>query len=177
MTKKFRQNSAHIAIPFFSSIACQKTSLPSRVWTEQIISKIIMFFRFIRNLNSVATAHSKSLSRPTIPTATLANHHPPPSSSSSSLHAFFRCRGFSTSPIRNATYNQVRRGCRVAQRARRARSPQLRYMPQLKGVCLKTGITKPKKPNSGDRKTARIRLSNGRVITAIIPGEGWRTHP
>ena len=81
-------------------------------------------------------------------------------------------RQFSTSPIRTATYNQVRRGCRVAQRARRARSPQLRYMPQLKGVCLKTGVTKPKKPNSGERKTARIRLSNGRVITAYIPGEG-----
>lgn len=43
---------------------------------------------------------------------------------------------------------------------------------QLKGVCLKTGITKPKKPNSGERKTARVRLSSGRVVTALIPGEG-----
>jgi ribosomal protein S12 len=42
----------------------------------------------------------------------------------------------------------------------------------MKGVCLKTGITKPKKPNSGERKTARIRLSSGRVVTAYIPGEG-----
>lgn len=42
----------------------------------------------------------------------------------------------------------------------------------MKGVCLKTGITKPKKPNSGERKTARIRLSSGKVITAYIPGEG-----
>lgn len=43
---------------------------------------------------------------------------------------------------------------------------------QLKGVCLKTGVTKPKKPNSGERKTARVRLSSGRVVTALIPGEG-----
>lgn len=42
----------------------------------------------------------------------------------------------------------------------------------MKGVCLKTGTTKPKKPNSGQRKTARVRLSSGRVITAYIPGEG-----
>ncbi|KAI1438045.1 hypothetical protein GGR50DRAFT_691801 [Xylaria sp. CBS 124048] len=41
-----------------------------------------------------------------------------------------------------------------------------------KGVCLKVGITRPKKPNSGERKTARVRLSSGRTITAYIPGEG-----
>jgi ribosomal protein S12 len=44
--------------------------------------------------------------------------------------------------------------------------------PELKGVCLKVGITKPKKPNSAERKTARIRLSTGRVVTCYIPGEG-----
>ncbi|KAF4220270.1 hypothetical protein CNMCM8980_004382 [Aspergillus fumigatiaffinis] len=81
-------------------------------------------------------------------------------------------RHFSTSPFRQATYNQVRRGCRVSQRARRSRSPALIGRAQMKGVCLKTGITKPKKPNSGERKTARVRLSSGKVVTAYIPGEG-----
>jgi hypothetical protein len=42
----------------------------------------------------------------------------------------------------------------------------------MKGVCLRVGTTKPKKPNSGERKVARVRLSSGRVITAYIPGEG-----
>lgn len=42
----------------------------------------------------------------------------------------------------------------------------------MKGVCLRVGVTKPKKPNSGERKVARVRLSSGRVITAYIPGEG-----
>jgi ribosomal protein S12 len=37
---------------------------------------------------------------------------------------------------------------------------------------LKVGTTKPKKPNSGERKIARVRLSTGKVITAYIPGEG-----
>jgi len=83
-------------------------------------------------------------------------------------------RTFSSSPTPFATYNQVARGCRVAQRARKPVSPALRAAnaPELKGVCLKVGITKPKKPNSAERKTARVRLSTGRVITAYIPGEG-----
>ncbi|EPS32338.1 putative 37S ribosomal protein S12 [Penicillium oxalicum] len=81
-------------------------------------------------------------------------------------------RQFSSSPIVRATYNQVRRGCRTGQRARRGRSPALKNHPALKGVCVKTGITKPKKPNSGERKVARVRLSTGKVVTAYIPGEG-----
>ncbi|KAL4759787.1 mitochondrial 37S ribosomal protein uS12m [Aspergillus foveolatus] len=81
-------------------------------------------------------------------------------------------RQFSSSPFKQATYNQVRRGCRKAQAARRSRSPALINRSQMKGVCMKTGITKPKKPNSGERKTARVRLSSGKVVTAYIPGEG-----
>lgn len=81
-------------------------------------------------------------------------------------------RQFSTSPFRQATFNQVRRGCRTSQAARRSRSPALIDRSQMKGVCMKTGITKPKKPNSGERKTARVRLTSGKVVTAYIPGEG-----
>lgn len=88
------------------------------------------------------------------------------------LHQTTSKRQFSSSPIIRATYNQVKRGCRKGQRARRSRSPALKDHPSLKGVCLKTGITKPKKPNSGERKTARVRLSSGKVVTTIIPGEG-----
>ncbi|KAI0020215.1 ribosomal protein S12 [Xylariomycetidae sp. FL0641] len=83
-------------------------------------------------------------------------------------------RAFSTTPAPNATLMQVLRGCRKGKRARHAVSPALSdtLCPQQKGVCLKVGITRPKKPNSGERKTARVRLSSGRMITAYIPGEG-----
>ncbi|CAD0028050.1 unnamed protein product [Aureobasidium pullulans] len=64
-------------------------------------------------------------------------------------------RAFSTSSPFSATYNQVMRGCRVAQRARKPTSPQLKDRPEMKGVCVRVGITKPKKPNSGERKVAR----------------------
>ncbi|KLU92436.1 30S ribosomal protein S12 [Magnaporthiopsis poae ATCC 64411] len=66
------------------------------------------------------------------------------------------------------------KGCRKKQKARGATSPALTNMraPAMKGVCLKVGVVRPKKPNSGERKTARIRLSNGQHVTAYIPGEG-----
>lgn len=42
----------------------------------------------------------------------------------------------------------------------------------MKGVCLRVGVVRPKKPNSGERKIARVKLSSGMQITAYIPGEG-----
>jgi len=42
----------------------------------------------------------------------------------------------------------------------------------MKAVCLKVTIMKPKKPNSAERKVAKVRLSSGRSVTCYIPGEG-----
>ncbi|KAK3390734.1 hypothetical protein B0H63DRAFT_466363 [Podospora didyma] len=83
-------------------------------------------------------------------------------------------RSFSSTPVQSATLMQVLRGCRKPQRARHAISPVLSRAnaPAMKGVCVKVGVVRPKKPNSGERKTARVRLSNGDLITAYIPGEG-----
>jgi len=48
-----------------------------------------------------------------------------------------------------------------------------KYLSPLKrGVCIKISTVTPKKPNSALRKVARVRLSNGREVTAYIPGEG-----
>lgn len=44
--------------------------------------------------------------------------------------------------------------------------------PQIKGVCLKLFTLKPKKPNSAQRKVAKVKLSNGMIVDAYIPGEG-----
>ncbi|KAF2467604.1 ribosomal protein S12 [Lindgomyces ingoldianus] len=81
-------------------------------------------------------------------------------------------RTFSASPSRSSTLIQIVRSGRQKQRARKLRSPALKNRPEMKGVCLKVGTTKPKKPNSGERKIARVRLSSGKVVTAYIPGEG-----
>lgn len=54
----------------------------------------------------------------------------------------------------------------------RSKSPVLDSCPQKRGVCLQVKTQTPKKPNSALRKVARVRLSNGKEITAYIPGEG-----
>ena len=69
------------------------------------------------------------------------------------------------------TINQLVRRARVAQH-RKSKRPDLEGCPQKKGVCLAVMTRTPKKPNSALRKVARVRLSNGREVTAYIPGEG-----
>ena len=54
----------------------------------------------------------------------------------------------------------------------RSGAPALERCPQKRGVCLQVKTMTPKKPNSALRKVARVRLSNGKEITAYIPGEG-----
>jgi len=68
---------------------------------------------------------------------------------------------------------------------RRVRMPALKFSfnpiknkpkkypsPLKRGVCLKVFTATPKKPNSGLRKVARVRLNNGMEITAYISGIG-----
>ncbi len=50
--------------------------------------------------------------------------------------------------------------------------PVKQLVPFKKGICLKVFTTTPKKPNSALRKVARVRLSNGKEVTAYIPGIG-----
>ena len=69
------------------------------------------------------------------------------------------------------TINQLVRKGREKKR-RRSKSPVLESCPLKRGVCLQVKTQTPKKPNSALRKVARVRLSNGKEITAYIPGEG-----
>ena len=50
--------------------------------------------------------------------------------------------------------------------------PGKSHSPFKRGVCLKVTTKTPKKPNSALRKIARVRLSNGKEVTAYIPGVG-----
>ncbi|NCF56405.1 MAG: 30S ribosomal protein S12 [Planctomycetia bacterium] len=69
------------------------------------------------------------------------------------------------------TINQlVRKGRK--DKLKKSKSPVLESCPQRRGVCLKVHTMTPKKPNSALRKVARVRLSNGKEITAYIGGEG-----
>ena len=68
------------------------------------------------------------------------------------------------------TINQLCKRGRVEQKTK-SKSPVLESNPFKKGVCLAVKTMTPKKPNSALRKIARVRLSNGKEVTAYIPGE------
>ena len=130
-----------------------------------------MALRYLHRLTFRPASSSASIPaflHPSTPLAVLPRSLMQPVSS----HILPTTRSFASSASRPATYNQVIRGCRVAQRARKVTSPALVDRPEMKGVCLRVGIVKPKKPNSAERKVAKVRLSSGRAVTCYIPGEG-----
>ncbi len=67
------------------------------------------------------------------------------------------------------TINQLMRKRRRKQTAKK-KNVSLAECPQKRGVCLLVKTATPKKPNSALRKVARVRLSNGKEVTAYIPG-------
>ena len=69
------------------------------------------------------------------------------------------------------TINQLVRKGRKKIKSK-SKSIDLDRCPQKKGVCLQVMTRTPKKPNSALRKVARVRLTNGKEVTAYIPGEG-----
>lgn len=67
------------------------------------------------------------------------------------------------------TINQlVKRGRVIVPRKSKVRD--LEQCPSKRGVCLIVKTQTPKKPNSALRKVARVRLTNGKEVTAYIPG-------
>jgi small subunit ribosomal protein S12 len=87
----------------------------------------------------------------------------------SNFHAeAVRCRG--TKECRMPTINQLIKKPRRAL-AKINKVKDLEASPQKRGVCLQVKTMTPKKPNSALRKIARVRLSNGKEVTAYIPGE------
>jgi len=67
------------------------------------------------------------------------------------------------------TINQLIRKGRKKQK-KKSKSQALERNPQRRGVCTLVRTQTPKKPNSALRKIARVRLSNGKEVTAYIPG-------
>ena len=67
------------------------------------------------------------------------------------------------------TINQLVRNPRKVQHKKK-KNVAMDRCPQRRGVCLLVKAVTPKKPNSALRKVARVRLTNGKEVTAYIPG-------
>lgn len=60
---------------------------------------------------------------------------------------------------------------RVPRKIKRTHVP-LNNCPQKKGTCTKVHVITPRKPCSARRAFARVKLSNLKIVTCHIPGEG-----
>ncbi|MFA5784849.1 MAG: 30S ribosomal protein S12 [Phycisphaerae bacterium] len=67
------------------------------------------------------------------------------------------------------TFNQLVRNSRKNLKHKERKS-DISGSPQKRGVCLIVRTQTPKKPNSALRKIARVRLTDGKEVTAYIPG-------
>ena len=68
------------------------------------------------------------------------------------------------------TIKQLLKVSRDKKRKKINRTP-LSLCPQKKAVCVRVYTTSPKKPNSAERKIAKVRLSNNKYLIGYIPGE------
>jgi len=71
------------------------------------------------------------------------------------------------------TINQLCRKKRINKK-KIIKSRLLDSCPQRKGMCIKVFLRTPKKPNSALRKLTKVRLTNNKLVTAYIPGEGHK---
>ncbi|KAF9988321.1 40S ribosomal protein S12 [Mortierella antarctica] len=119
------------------------------------------------NLRSLMAALPAPAAALRTPLAAAARFSPSSSSASpalAALHNYQQIRSM-------ASLNQVMRGCRKSFK-KDSKSPALDACFQKKGVCIRVFTQKPRKPNSAERKVARVKLSNDKVVNAYIPGEG-----
>jgi small subunit ribosomal protein S12 len=68
------------------------------------------------------------------------------------------------------TFNQLIAFGRGRIRAK-TKAPALRASPQKRGIVTRVYVVSPKKPNSANRCCCRVKLTNGLVVTAYVPGE------
>ena len=120
---------------------------------------VLMFSTIFRRLSLPLLPHMQSLWRPNYPPSLLARS-PFPTQSIRSV-----CDGISGRLF-------YRKRPRKVPAKKPSRSKWLEGLGHMKGICVKVKVVAPRKPNSGLRKVARVRLANGRIVLAYIPGIG-----
>jgi len=71
------------------------------------------------------------------------------------------------------TYSQYIRNIRKT-KIFKSSTPKFEGSPFKFGTCVRVGTVKPKKPNSAQRKIAKVQLTNERFLIAYIPGFGHK---
>lgn len=71
-----------------------------------------------------------------------------------------------------ATIKQVALRFKRSLKREKTKRLSLACCPQKRGTCVKVHILTPKKPCSARRAIARVKLTNNKLVTCHIPGEG-----
>lgn len=69
------------------------------------------------------------------------------------------------------TIKQLLKVSRKSFNKKKSKKAFLESCPQKKAVCVRVYTTSPKKPNSAERKVAKVRLANNKNLIGYIPGE------
>lgn len=134
--------------------------------SEELVHLITMFSSFARLARQTMPIRNVASLKTLTGVSSMATRAP--------LHPAFQpinARGY-------ATINQIlRRGgifktMKKQEKSQQSGAPALDDCPQRRGVVVRVMTMKPKKPNSSNRKVCRVKLTNGKMITAFIPGEG-----
>lgn len=72
------------------------------------------------------------------------------------------------------TTNQLVRKGRKKNKKPNRKERFLKGAPMVRATVVSTRTLEPRKPNSAARKVARVRLTTGPTVTALIPGEGHK---
>lgn len=60
---------------------------------------------------------------------------------------------------------------RIKPKTKNQKKPFLNLCPQKKAICVRVYTTNPKKPNSAERKVAKVKFNTGKYTIGYIPGE------
>jgi len=69
------------------------------------------------------------------------------------------------------TYQQASKKYTRLTKPNHSKTKKLNKCPQKRGTCVRISIIKPKKPNSAQRKLAKVKLTTGKFVLAAIPGQ------
>lgn len=67
---------------------------------------------------------------------------------------------------------RIRQLIKHPRKSKKSKNSLLKLYPQRKGICIRIYTINPKKPNSAERKVAKILLTTNKSIIGYIPGEG-----
>ncbi|CRG98189.1 mitochondrial ribosomal protein S12 precursor, putative [Plasmodium gallinaceum] len=163
-----KKNQSFYFVKNISYFFNEKIIYNKKVDNTQILSKRVI--NYTVGLNNVKSAYYQNNGKKYIHTDSIKNKEN--FNRRKYFYNIIENKYFSTKNIRGRLFYKRRPKQIPKLKKKNWRSKWLEGAPQKRGICLKVRVQTPKKPNSGLKKIARVRLSTGRIVSVYIPGIG-----